>query len=268
MMRGAHHALQQDFAAALSSGDAAACPTGLTGEAAARFRIYRNNVQHGLSRQLAEAYPVVQRLAGDAFFFATARAFIHAHPPRSRSLVLFGGRFPSFLAGFAPAATVPYLADVARLERGRLEALHAVDAPPLSPAAVSKLNETLPEMRFFAHPAGRIVVSDFPIVEIWRANQSAAKASRHSFEAKAQGALITRPGLGVEVRALLPAEATFGRALFAGATDSRAFAEARRTDSCFDVTAAFRTLLAAGALVDVDRPSHQPDQRNNGSLRL
>ena len=59
---------QADFAAALTSRDPAARPKRLGCEAAERFRIYRNNYYHGLSQQLAEAYPVMRRLVGDAFF--------------------------------------------------------------------------------------------------------------------------------------------------------------------------------------------------------
>lgn len=66
---------QADFAAALASSNPAASPEVLVGEVAERFRIYRNNFYHGLSQQLAEAYPVVLRLVGEAFFSATARAF-------------------------------------------------------------------------------------------------------------------------------------------------------------------------------------------------
>ena len=128
---------QADFAAALTSRDPAACTEALAGEAAERFRIYRNNYYHGLSQQLAEAYPVVRRLVGDAFFFATAHAFLEAHAPRTRLLALFGGEVPGFLRGFPPAVSLPYLPDVAGLERARLEALHAADAPPLAPAAAA-----------------------------------------------------------------------------------------------------------------------------------
>ena len=62
---------QADFAAALIASDPAARPKGFSSKAAVRFRIYRNNFYHGLSQQLAEAYPVVRRLVGDGFFFAT-----------------------------------------------------------------------------------------------------------------------------------------------------------------------------------------------------
>ena len=44
----------------------------------------------------------------------------------------YGGDFADFVEGFAPAASVPYLAAVARLERARVQAYHAADSQPLT----------------------------------------------------------------------------------------------------------------------------------------
>lgn len=256
---------QADFAAALISRDPAARPKGLGCEAATRFRIYRNNFYHGLSRQLAEAYPVVRRLVGDEFFFATAREYLAAHAPRTRSLALFGGEFPGFLEGFPPAASLAYLPDLARLERARLEALHAADAAPLAPAALAEQGQALAEARFVAHPATRIVTSDYPIVDLWRANQPEVDPRRRSFEAVGQSALVTRPQLRVEVRLLSPTRAAFGRSLFAGEDVATAVERARRTNECFDVTAAFRELLVAGAFEQTLSLPEPPRQHNDRS---
>ena len=238
---------QTDFAAALNASDPAARPTGLNGQAAARFRIYRNNVYHGLGEQLAEAYPVVRRLVGEAFFLATAREYLDEHPPRSRSLALFGGEFPAFLQGFQPAASLPYLADVARLERAWLEAMHAADAAPLAPAELGRQGPALAEASFAAHPAARIVTSGYPIVDLWRVNQPGADSGGHRFAVVGHGALITRPQAQVEVRELSPSQAAFARSLLSGDDVSTALECVGRFDDSFDVTTAFRELLAAGA---------------------
>lgn len=50
---------------------------------------------------------------------------------RGPSLALYGAGFADFVEDFEPAASVVYLADVARLERARLESLHAADAQVL-----------------------------------------------------------------------------------------------------------------------------------------
>ncbi|MDQ4148143.1 MAG: DNA-binding domain-containing protein [Pseudomonadota bacterium] len=90
-------------------------PSGIAADE--RLKIYKNNVYVRLIEALEAAYPAVRRLVGDQFFHFAAREYIHAHPPRSRTLVCYGGDFPDFLARFEAAASVPYLADVARLEQ-------------------------------------------------------------------------------------------------------------------------------------------------------
>ncbi len=116
-----------DFAAALLDPDVAA-PDGLVAwngsDPAHRFAVYRNNVTSALSDVLADSFPVTQQLVGEEFFRAMARIFLRGSPPPSPILTAYGEGFPAFVADFAPARTVPFLADVARLEWLRLRALH------------------------------------------------------------------------------------------------------------------------------------------------
>ncbi|MDP1007294.1 HvfC/BufC N-terminal domain-containing protein, partial [Klebsiella pneumoniae] len=80
---------------------------------------------------LATAYPVTLQLVGDEFFHAMASIFVQAHPPTSPLISQYGSTFAQFIQGFEPAASVPYLADIARLERLRVCAYHAADCTPL-----------------------------------------------------------------------------------------------------------------------------------------
>lgn len=82
----------------------------------ARLAVYRNNVVGSLIDALADAFPVAQQLVGVAFFRAMAGVFARQAPPRSRILAHYGEGFAEFIEGFEPARSVPYLADVARLE--------------------------------------------------------------------------------------------------------------------------------------------------------
>ena len=259
------YAFQAEFAAAMASRDAA-CPRTLAGAAAERFRIYRNNFYHGLGEQLAQAYPAVRRLVGDRFFVAMAREYVAAHPPRTRSLVLFGRSFPGFLKSFSPAASLPYLPDVAMLERAWLEALHAPDIEPLAPGPLRQLGQELVKARFDAHPAARIVTSDYPIVEIWRANQGYNTSAQRGIDAVGQAALVTRPKLHVEVRTLSVAEAHFARGLFAGKDVVAAFEGTPRAGEYFDVTATFGALLTAGAFARIDSADGSRDNPNEWSF--
>src|SRR4051794_33123660 len=125
--------LQQAFAAALTD-PAAPAPAGLTTARGSsdpkRFAVYRNNVVAGLGKALETRFPVALSLVGAEFFRGMARAFIEAHRPRLPLIAEYGDELPAFIEGFAAAASVPYLADVARLEALWSRAYHAADAMP------------------------------------------------------------------------------------------------------------------------------------------
>ena len=155
--------VQADFAAALRD-PAIPPPAGVVGPdggpAPRRFAVYRNNVLVALGNALAGAFPAVGRIVGEEFFRAMARNYVLETPPTSPVLLDYGVTFPDFIAGFEPAASLPYLPDVARLERAWREAYHAADAKPLGPADLAGIPpEDLPDAVFSLHPSLRIVPS-------------------------------------------------------------------------------------------------------------
>ncbi|MFA5826551.1 MAG: DNA-binding domain-containing protein, partial [Gallionellaceae bacterium] len=83
---------------------------------AVAMEVYRNNYRGNLHDALAGAYPVVKQLVGDDFFRFMARKFIEQYPSHSANLHHYGTELPDFLATFAPAQELVYLADVAALE--------------------------------------------------------------------------------------------------------------------------------------------------------
>ena len=111
---------QRGFAAAILD-PARPMPDGLVGPdgepGPKRFAVYRNNVVVGLTETLKDAFPAVHRIVGADFFRAMARAYVMVEPPRSPILLDYGAGFPDFIRQFEPAAVLPYLADVARIER-------------------------------------------------------------------------------------------------------------------------------------------------------
>src|SRR5260370_20243834 len=157
---------QRDFAAALLDA-ALPMPIGLVapdGEPSPkRFAVYRNNVVVGLTEALKDAFSVVHRIVGAEFFQAMARAYVVIEPPTSPILLDYGAGFPDFIGEFEPAATLPYLADVARIERAWTEAYHAPEAAPLDPGTFRAIEpDRLPEIRLLLHPSVRVVRSQFP----------------------------------------------------------------------------------------------------------
>lgn len=250
---------QASFAAALLTPDLP-CPAGLQAwngsDPSARLAVHRNNVVSSLIDAVADTFPVVQELVGVAFFRAMASVFVRQHPPRSRVLAHYGAEFADFVAGFEPARAVPYLADVARLERARVFAYHAADADPLTAALLGEAmssGEDLGALQLVCHPATSVVLSEYAIVSLWAAHQGEAELSAVD-PALPECALVVRPGLDVLVLRLAPGAARFVIALQAGAglADAAALAAGEAAD--FDLPSALALLMRHGALISVQFP--------------
>ena len=152
-------------------------PAGLTTHRgtrdARRFAVYRNNVHVGLVGALEKAFPVVRQLVGDGFFQIMARAYVAAEKPASPVMLDYGHGFPDFVAGFAPAEGLPYLADVARLEVALTQAYHAAEADALDRTGLAGLDlSRLDATTLALHPAARLVRSPCPVGTIWSHHQA------------------------------------------------------------------------------------------------
>jgi len=253
-------ALQQtEFATALFD-PALPCPAGLRtfngSDPAARFAVYRNNVVSSLIDALADTFPVVQALVGDAFFRAMAGMFVRARPPQSKLLAFYGNEFPAFIQAFEPARTLPYLADVARLERARVLAYHAMDAAPIDPARVQAAlsqPERLPHLRLTLHPSAQVVASSHAVVSIWAAHQSAAAVDLGAVDiGQPEQALVLRPGLDVVVVPLRPGASRFCEALLVGTRLGDAAGLVLHEEARFDLSATLAALFKHGAVSAID----------------
>jgi len=244
------------------------CPAGLRAwngaDPAARLAVHRNNVVSSLIDAVADTFPVVQELVGEEFFRAMASVFVRQHPPRSRVLAHYGAEFAAFVDGFAPARGVPYLADVARLERARVLAHHAADADPLTAEMLGvamSSGEELGRLQLVCHPSTSVVVSEYAIVSLWAAHQGEGDLSAIDV-ALPESALVVRPGLDVLVLRLPPGAARFVIALQAGAGLAEAAALATEVAAevvageaaDFDLPRALALLMSHGALASVHFP--------------
>jgi hypothetical protein len=173
---------------------------------AGQLGIYKNNVAVRWLDALADTYPAVERLVGKAFFGYAANAYAALHPPCSALLLEYGRAFPEFLRRFPPAASVPYLPDVALLEQLYLEAYHAPEAEPLEgDVVISRLRADDPEdYALTLHPSARLMTSPYPASRIWEANRRDAPIENLKIPAGAEHLLIIRPAATVEVRRLRP----------------------------------------------------------------
>jgi len=190
--------------------------------------VYRNNVQSSLINALAHSYPVVVQLVGDEFFRAMAGIYCLGNVPQSRLIKDYGHDLANFIGGFEPAGSVPYLADVARLERLRTVAYHAADALPLSHehiGAVLADERILGELTVGLHPSLYLLTSAFAVVSIWAAHQQDATLAGIDLN-QGQHALIVRNGLDVEVFIIEPGASAFIQNLKNGQSLMQAVASA------------------------------------------
>ncbi|MET4261263.1 hypothetical protein ABIC09_006230 [Bradyrhizobium sp. S3.12.5] len=232
--------------------DAPRIVTGPNGKAAGkRYDVYRNNVTVSLIDALAAIYPAVQRITGPDFFRAMARSHVRGSPPTSPLLFEYGRGFPDFIARYEHAQTMPWLADVARIERAWLDAYHARDATPLAPAQLAAVApERLADLVLTQHPAAQIVCAEFSAVTIFAANRDSAPVSRIDASTP-EDALITRPGFDVIVRHLPPGGAVFATSLAEGRPLGEAAASALDASPDFDIAANIAGLIEAGAFTSI-----------------
>ncbi len=234
------------------------CPRGLRSwngsDPAIRFGIYRNNIIVSLLDALAEQFPVTQELVGAEFFRAMARVFLYQQPPRSRLIAFVGQRFADCIAGFAPAATVPYLADVCRLEMARILACHAADADTLSADAIGAAladPQQLGQLQFALHPSMQLHNSDFAIFSLWAAHQGELDIARVDPQV-GQHVLVFRDGLDVQTVQIDAGAHLFLSQLQAGATLAQAADLAAQAHPDLDLPGAIALLLRYPLVIQME----------------
>lgn len=251
-MRDAFH---EAFAAALAGDDAALAPWwGDAERGAAGLAVYRNTVARGCIDALAALYPTVAGAVGEAWFTAAAGRYAREHPPVKPSLLDYGEGFAGWLADFPPAAALPYLADLARLDRMWTEAHVAADAVPLDAAAFAALGATdYGRLRATLHPSARIAWFGDGAPSLWRALRDPTRGDGElELGEAAEGVLVVRPALEVESRVLGVA----GFVLLAACRDGKALGEAAAAALAVepetDLAAVFAGLITAGAFAALE----------------
>jgi Putative DNA-binding domain len=216
-----------------------------------RLGIYRNTSISVMTTALCLVFPAVRKLVGEEFFEGASRLFAAEAPPRSAWLDEYGSDFPAFLARLPHTSSVPYLADVARLEWHVNLVLHAPKTTPLELARLAALSEPqLSQTRLVRRPEVRLVRCEFPVDAIWRAvldGDDYAMAAIDLADAPVW-LRVSRTESGPEVVRLSENEWRVLAALFSGQPLHAALAEARGEQT----HALLAAQLAAGYFKDPD----------------
>ena len=247
---------QNAFAEALANADTEASH-GALAELVAQpgFAVYRNTVMRGCIDALQANYPAVTRLVGEPWFRAAAAVFVRRHPPDKPSLVAYGEGFPEFLEEFPPAAELPYLSGVARLDRFWTEAHVAADDTRLQAAEIGSLDgEERTRARLRLHASARWrAFPELPIYSIWRGNRGEASAKELTdLVWRGEGALLARPEGSVDAVRIDAAECAFLDACGRGSRLGEAGLAALAADAEQDLSALLARLLGAGAFAAIE----------------
>lgn len=222
------------------------CLRSRTATAVRRLRVYRNNVRATLTGALETSYPVVLRLLGAEYFQVLALRYVRDCPSPTGNLIDYGAEFPSFLETMTELQTLPYLPDVARLERSMREAQFAAEPRRVNLEALAGVPRCrYEELRFEIHPSARLFASSYPALRIWQTNQPGyAGDPLVSLEEGGDLLLVIRRDLEIEVERLSPGEFTLLYQLGQGRNMRYACESALAADPALCVTTVLRSHVA------------------------
>lgn len=169
-------------------------------EAKLRLAIYRNNVMHSLTTALADLYPVIKKLVGDACFKGAAIEFVRQYQPEHPALLYYGKEFSEFIGRYPPCQNLPFLADVALLEFNYNQAYHQADSDIFDPQQLASVApEQLGEVSFLCVSSLSLLSSQWPIDEIWRQNQQEEQELINLDDCQIAHLAIFREGYNVQI---------------------------------------------------------------------
>ncbi len=253
--------LQASFAAHVASGDRADLAAEVVGDsmsAEARLRVYRHHVAHSLGGALAATFATVRALVGEAFFRSMAERFIGQRLPAQPVLAEYGVDFPAFVAGYEPAASLPYLADIARLDWALNAAFHSPAGRRLAAADLAGIAaERLPSLSLAVPDGATLIRSHYPLDRIWHASQPGAPAGTVDLGVGRADLLVLRRYDDAAFIVLEAGEAAFVAALIDGRSLEEAAEQGSRAEPSFDLSKVFARLLGLEAFAALQQDSRQ-----------
>lgn len=221
----------------------------LIADAAPSFAVYRNTWLKGLLDALDANYPTVATILGADLFKFVAVEFAREHPPATPVLALYGADFPDFLEANEVGREVPYIGDIARLERLWTECFFAPDAPAIEQRDYAVLRPAqMVSLRTRMHPATRFARFETPAVTIWQAHRLPGEFEPIEPDWRSESALVTRRGSAVSVNPIDDAVRHILEEIGRGQTLGLAITNAAETHQNADLAEAVALIMSSGAL--------------------
>lgn len=138
-------------------------------DATERVGVYQGMYVRRLHEVLREDFPKLAETLGDDFE-DVAQSYLVRHPSENPSVRHFGRHLAAFLETDSTSRVLPWLADLARLERARVDAF---DAPGAEPVRAADLAAVAPEdwaaLRFTPAPSLGLVDAAWAVHDVWSA---------------------------------------------------------------------------------------------------
>ncbi|SEF87665.1 HvfC/BufC N-terminal domain-containing protein [Marinobacterium lutimaris] len=205
--------------------------------------VYQRNLKATARRALAISFPTVEKLIGDDLFGYATDQLLAVEPPSSGDWGVWGAGFGKLLDQLPELDDYPYVGDCARLDFNVHLSNRAIDSY-VDVTSLQLLGTTpIDQLGLRLSPELVWLVSDYPIVDIWKAHHSGSKSvSREALEAAkdklsqgvGQTALIYRVGHRALVRDLSLAERHWLKYLQQGLSLSNALELIGHTEFRFD----------------------------------
>jgi hypothetical protein len=211
-----------------------------------RLEIYRTNVVSSLTDAMLATYPLVMKLTGEEFATAMMRSCMLANPPREACLARYGDALSDFIGGFTPAAGLPYLSDVARLEWAMNEAHYAADDAPLTVVDLQGVPaDRMADLNLRLRSSARLVSSRWPLKSIRDFCQTFDEEKSGVLDLEGCGChlLVFRPDLAVEAVSLEPDEFAFLESLTQDKSLGAAIQNTMKDHPAFDLGKALQRYL-------------------------
>ncbi len=183
-----------------------------------RAIVYRNSGALACTQALRSNFPRLAALMGAEGFDGMARAYFARYPVTRRTLVGVGEALADFIVDTEHEHGLPWLAEIARLDRGWLEAHLSRDANPLDPTTLARLAESeVMQASLTLHPSLRIIELRFDVTALWIDLADGNIPSEEVIVPEQSSAMIFfRPAHDVRTEKPLPAKRVFLNALLNG----------------------------------------------------
>lgn len=135
--------------------------------------IYQSSIFGAKQKVLNEIYTVCNKLVGEEFFIAMINEYIPTTISRAPDIADYGADFSDFIADFQPAKSLPYLADVARLEWAWHRIFYARPLQEIDFQKLAECYQNSGDKIIFSLPLDSFLIfSPYPIHQIWEVNQN------------------------------------------------------------------------------------------------